>query len=94
MGEFFLKSISEEYDDHGNYIGNSAGGNAFHGINREPDRPGRRSRIRSLWLLIVEKSPVSVILFERKPDADYFLERAKEENSGVNVRIQEERIMG
>lgn len=28
----YLRSISDEYDDHGNYIGDSPDGNAFHGV--------------------------------------------------------------
>ena len=30
----YLRSISEEYDDKGNYIGNSPEGNKFHGISQ------------------------------------------------------------
>jgi len=30
---YYLSSISDEYDKHGNYIGNSAEGNKFHNVN-------------------------------------------------------------
>lgn len=36
---YYLRSIQDEYDDKGNYIGNSSEGNKFHGVNREPVRP-------------------------------------------------------
>lgn len=29
---YFLRSVQEEYDHHGNYIGNSPNGNQFHGV--------------------------------------------------------------
>lgn len=29
---YYLRSIANEYDPHGNYIGNSAEGNRFHGL--------------------------------------------------------------
>ncbi len=31
----YLRSIQDEYDDKGNYIGNSEEGNKFHGVKRE-----------------------------------------------------------
>lgn len=34
---YYLNSISNEYDQHGNYIGNSAEGNKFHGVNPSVD---------------------------------------------------------
>jgi hypothetical protein len=31
---YYLRSIQDEYDGHGNYIGNSEEGNRFHGVGR------------------------------------------------------------
>jgi hypothetical protein len=31
---YFLRSIQDEYDRHGNYIGNSPDGNKFHGVDK------------------------------------------------------------
>lgn len=38
---YYLRSIREEYDDDGNYIGNSDDGNRFHGVERVPERQRR-----------------------------------------------------
>ena len=35
---YFLRSIKDEYDEHGNYIGNSAEGNQFHGVGPSVNR--------------------------------------------------------
>ena len=34
---WFLNSVRDEYDDDGNYIGNSPGGNKFHGVKAKPE---------------------------------------------------------
>lgn len=31
---YFMRSVQDEYDDKGNYIGNSPGGNEFHGVHK------------------------------------------------------------
>ena len=36
---YFLRSIADEYDDRGNYIGNSEAGNRWHGVDRSEARP-------------------------------------------------------
>jgi hypothetical protein len=36
---YFNRSVADEYDDKGNYIGNSPDGNAFHGVAPAGDAP-------------------------------------------------------